>query len=85
MDTPVSVSVPVLSKTKVSINPAILTLSGAIQKTSCFRSLCTANMIPQLIAAGKAGGTQITIKLPSLSRISARESPLVTITGKIAT
>lgn len=58
---------PVLSKTKVVILPDKFTLGGEIQKILCFLSLKIAKATPQLIAAGKAGGTQMTIRFRNLS------------------
>lgn len=49
------------------ILPDKLTLGGEIQKIFCFFSLKIAKATPQLIAAGKAGGTQMTIKFKNLS------------------
>jgi hypothetical protein len=43
-----------------------------------------ANTIPQLIAAGKAGGTAITIKLSDLSISVETEAPCINKIGKIA-
>lgn len=49
------------------ILPDKLTLGGEMQKILCFFSLNIAKATPQLIAAGKAGGTQMTIKFRNLS------------------
>jgi len=66
------VSVPVLSKTKVVMRPAILTLCGAIQKILYCFSLRIAKIIPLDIAAGSAGGIAMTKRLATLfARTSA--------------
>lgn len=56
-DSPSAVRVPVLSKTKVWIYPAMLILGGEMQKMSYFLSLLIAKTMPQEIAAGSAAGT----------------------------
>jgi len=61
-ESPSSVKVPVLSNTKVVIRPERFTLGGEMQKIRCFLRRKMANATPQLIAAGRAGGTQMTIK-----------------------
>ena len=61
--------VPVLSKTIKLTRPAMFILSGEIQNMFCFLSLETANTIPTVIAAGKAGGTVIVTKSKDLSII----------------
>ena len=64
---PSSVSVPVLSKTKVEICPAMLILGGEMQKMSTLFNLLMANTIPHDIAAGMAGGTVTVMRSSALS------------------
>lgn len=81
-DSPSSVSVPVLSNTKVVILPERLTLGGEMQKILEFLSLKMANATPTPIAAGRAGGTQITIKLRNLSINVLEGVPILIKAGK---
>lgn len=57
-----SVMVPVLSNTKVWMRPATLTRVGEMQKILHFLNLYIENTTPHVIAAGRAGGTQIVSK-----------------------
>lgn len=66
-DKPSSVSVPVLSNTKVLILPATLILKGEIQKILKFLSLPIAKSVPHVMAAGKAGGIVMVTKFKDLS------------------
>ena len=67
---PSSVRVPVLSKTIIWTLPAAFMLKGLIQYIFLSLSLDSANMIPTLIAAGRAGGTEIVIKSKNLTIVS---------------
>ena len=72
-----------MSKTKVEICPAMLTLGGEMQKMSWpFRRL-TANTIPQLMAAGIAGGTAIKIMSRALSRRISGLTPIDICIGMV--
>ena len=66
------------------IRPAILTLGGEIQKIFYFFNLWIAKTIPQLIAAGKAGGTAITTKFSDRSIKVDTDASYINKIGKIA-
>jgi hypothetical protein len=72
-----------LSNTNEVTLPATFTLGGEMQKILLFLRRCIAKTIPQLIAAGRAGGTAITIRLSDLSIKVRASSPLITKIGQI--
>ena len=72
---PSSVNVPVLSKTKVVIWPAMLIRGGDMQKMSCFLRRLIAKTIPQDMAAGRAGGTVTVNKSSVRSIMIAKGTP----------
>jgi len=82
-ESPSSVRVPVLSNTKLVTLPAKLTRGGDIQNILLFLSRYIAKTIPQLIAAGRAGGTAITIKFNDRSMKVRGSDPLITNTGQM--
>jgi|LauGreDrversion4_2_1035121.scaffolds.fasta_scaffold32407_4 hypothetical protein len=64
--------------------PATLTLGGEIQKILFFFNLEMANTVPAVMAAGRAGGTEIVIKFRHLSTISQSPYPYSSISLKVA-
>ena len=70
---PSSVRVPVLSKTIMFTLPATFTLWGEMQKIFFCLRRETAKAVPAVMAAGRAGGTVIVMRLRHLSTILAVE------------
>lgn len=81
---PSSVKVPVLSNAKVVTRPARFTLGGEIQKILALRSRDIAKTVPQVMAAGKAGGTVIVIRSNDLSIRVAASLPYLSMIGTVA-
>jgi len=73
-DSPSYVRVPVLSKTKLVMRPAILMRAGEMQNIFRFLSLFYAKITPAPTAAGSAGGTAIANKFRALSIIVVSSS-----------
>ena len=78
---PSSVSVPVLSNTKVVTVPATLTLYGAMQKILSFFSRLIAKTTPHERAAGMEGGTQMVSMSRLLSVIFMALVPVLIMKG----
>jgi hypothetical protein len=58
------------------MRPDKLTLGGEMQKIRCCFKRKIANATPQLIAAGRAGGTQMTIRFKNRSMNVLASMPL---------
>ena len=67
--------VPVLSKTIMFTLPETFTLGGEMQKILFFLRRLIAKAVPAVIAAGRAGGTVIVIRLRHLSTMSEVSQP----------
>ena len=78
---PSSVSVPVLSKTRKLTLPPTLIFEGDMQNIFYLLSRFPANIIPTVMAAGRAGGTVIVNTSSILKTISVVLIPIYIFLG----